>query len=324
MRKNSIKWKRVISGVMVVAMLSGTGTAAFAEETLSAGTIKLSTPLADGVYEENVSVENATVDEQGNSVSYVATVGVCVSKGAIEGIYSVPNGNEHDSYMEAAAEGVKNQILSATSAAIKVDAVSGATYSSKAVVNAVKKTITKASVTAPKPSVSINGKGMKIVWKKCKNADSFVVYRNGKVVAKTMKTTFVDKKANKNGKKYSYIVAAVNNNEEKIKSSKVVGMYLSKVTINHLLHGGKGTRSFILAWNANDKCDGYQIQYGVNKKFKNAKKTYAKGKDSILAIVKGLNPGKTYYIRLRCYKKIGGKTLYSAWSSSKSQFIRYY
>ena len=64
---------------------------------------------------------------------------------------------------------------------------------------------------------------------------------------------------------------------------------------------------------------GYEIQYSTSKKFKSAKKkTISKNKTTSYTIKK-LKAKKTYYVRVRTYKKVGSKKYYSAWSSYKSK-----
>lgn len=59
---------------------------------------------------------------------------------------------------------------------------------------------------------------------------------------------------------------------------------------------------------------GYQVQCGLNKKFKSAKK----GKSTKIIIkVSGLKSNKKYYVRVRVYKYSGGKYVYGAWSNVK-------
>ena len=36
----------------------------------------------------------------------------------------------------------------------------------------------------------------------------------------------------------------------------------------------------------------------------------------------GLKRGKTYYVRIRAWKKVGGTTYYSAWSGVKSAKVK--
>lgn len=60
---------------------------------------------------------------------------------------------------------------------------------------------------------------------------------------------------------------------------------------------------------------GYEIQYSTSKKFSSPKsKTTTKTSYTI----KSLQAKKTYYVRVRTYKTVGGKKYYSGWSSAKS------
>ena len=63
---------------------------------------------------------------------------------------------------------------------------------------------------------------------------------------------------------------------------------------------------------------GYQVQYSTSKNFKTkAKIRTIKGvKKSSIRISK-LKSKKTYYMRVRTYRKTGGKTYYSGWSKAK-------
>ncbi len=65
---------------------------------------------------------------------------------------------------------------------------------------------------------------------------------------------------------------------------------------------------------------GYQIQYATNKSFKSAK-TSTITKDTTTSKAISMSKGKTYYVRIRTYAKVSGKTYYSSWSSAKSTMI---
>lgn len=70
------------------------------------------------------------------------------------------------------------------------------------------------------------------------------------------------------------------------------------------------------------KIDGvkYQLQYSADKKFKKSvkKKTLTKTSHT----VKNLKKGKTYYVRVRAYKTVDGKTVYGNWSAVKKVKIK--
>lgn len=64
---------------------------------------------------------------------------------------------------------------------------------------------------------------------------------------------------------------------------------------------------------------GYQIQYSTSSKFKSGKKTktISNNKTTSKTITK-LKSRKKYYVRIRTYKTVKGKKVYSAWSKVKS------
>lgn len=67
---------------------------------------------------------------------------------------------------------------------------------------------------------------------------------------------------------------------------------------------------------------GYQIQYSVKKNFKGAKfKTVNSNKKTSLTL-KNLKSKKTYYVRVRTYKKTSGETKYSSWSTAKKVTVK--
>lgn len=61
--------------------------------------------------------------------------------------------------------------------------------------------------------------------------------------------------------------------------------------------------------------DGYQIVYATNKKFTKAKKTKITNKSTIT--IKKLKRKKAYYVKVRAYKKDGGKKVYGSYSKLK-------
>lgn len=64
----------------------------------------------------------------------------------------------------------------------------------------------------------------------------------------------------------------------------------------------------------------YQIKVSTSKKFKKSVKTYKTSKTSYT--VKKLKKGKRYYVKIRTYKVIDGKTYYGKWSKVKSVKIK--
>ncbi len=72
-----------------------------------------------------------------------------------------------------------------------------------------------------------------------------------------------------------------------------------------------------LKWKKSGGAKGYQIQYSMSPKFKNSQKAVVSGASKVTKTIKGLKSGKTYYVRVRAFKKISGETIYSGWSKKK-------
>ena len=69
---------------------------------------------------------------------------------------------------------------------------------------------------------------------------------------------------------------------------------------------------------------GYKVQYSTSKKFtkKTTKTVKVATKKALKKTVKGLKSGKKYYVRVRAYKVANGKTVYSAWTKTKSVKVK--
>ena len=82
----------------------------------------------------------------------------------------------------------------------------------------------------------------------------------------------------------------------------------------------KGKNNAIeLTWGKVASVSGYEIQVATDKKFKKNKKTVTvKKQKTTKTTVKKLKAKKKYYVRIRTYKTVNGKKVYSAWSKVKS------
>ena len=84
-----------------------------------------------------------------------------------------------------------------------------------------------------------------------------------------------------------------------------------------------GKKSVKVTWKKVKGIKGYQIQYSTNKKFKKGNKTITvKSAKSTSATIKKLKSKKKYYVRMRTYKIVNGKKVYSAWSKAKSVKVK--
>ena len=158
---------------------------------------------------------------------------------------------------------------------------------------------TKWSGSAKKPKVTVRLKGNKLV----QGDDFTVTYKKNKSVGKatvtirgtgwcqgTLTRTFIINPA---------------------------GTWVNKAT-----SPSKGTVK--VTWHKQDKTmnttriDGYQIQVATNSTFTKGKVTKTrKGYANTSKIFRDLKAGKTYYVRVRTFKKVDGVTYFSKWSDSK-------
>lgn len=73
-------------------------------------------------------------------------------------------------------------------------------------------------------------------------------------------------------------------------------------------------RKMTVRWKKNNMCDGYQVQYSTDKSFKSGVKIETIHKNSVLSqTISGLAKNKTYYARLRTFKRVGGTGMYQGW-----------
>ena len=82
------------------------------------------------------------------------------------------------------------------------------------------------------------------------------------------------------------------------------------------------SKSMKVAWKKNAAVTGYQVQYATAKNFKGAKAVTVKKEKTTSVTIKKLAKGKKYYVRVRTYRKVSGKTYYSTWSASKNVIIK--
>lgn len=75
-----------------------------------------------------------------------------------------------------------------------------------------------------------------------------------------------------------------------------------------------GKKKFSVTFKSGKNRDGYQIAYCLNKKFKRGVKKHWVKKSAVKVTVSKLKKKRTYYIKIRAYKKVGKKKVYGSWS----------
>ena len=86
-------------------------------------------------------------------------------------------------------------------------------------------------------------------------------------------------------------------------------------SISSLKNSAKKT--ITVKWKKAKAGTGYQIQYSLKKNMKNAKSIKVKKLKTTSTKIGKLQKGKTYYVRIRVYQTVNGKTIYSKWSAVK-------
>lgn len=84
----------------------------------------------------------------------------------------------------------------------------------------------------------------------------------------------------------------------------------------------KKKNKIIVSWKWKTSVSGFQIQYAQNKKLTKKKKSKTVGKWTSKNTITKLKKGKTYYVRVRAYKKSSGKKIYGKWSKVKKIKIK--
>lgn len=98
------------------------------------------------------------------------------------------------------------------------------------------------------------------------------------------------------------------------KTFKIVAPKIAKVSI----YTPKAEKKALTAkWKKISRISDYEIMTAQNAKFSKRKKTTKASSNVTSVKVNKLSSKKTYYVKVRGYKKVGTKTFYGSWSSVK-------
>ena len=126
----------------------------------------------------------------------------------------------------------------------------------------------------------------------------------------------------KNNKNVGYGTAVV---KGKGSYSKYSGTAAFKINLKKTkLSSAKSTKkkTFTTTWKKTGGNSGWQVQYSTNKKFRSGVRTVNLKARNTKLTVRKLRSRKTYYIRVRGYKKVNGKMMYSGWSNVKKVKVK--
>ncbi|MCD8021821.1 MAG: InlB B-repeat-containing protein, partial [Lachnospiraceae bacterium] len=170
-------------------------------------------------------------------------------------------------------------------------------------------------------SLTNKASGIVVKWQQVENASGYYVYRKVSGGSYSRIATITDASTvryedtavqNTNGTVYKYKVLSYSGSTKGTGTAKttvrLTGSALKTVTNSAL---GKAK----VKWTAVSDVTGYQIQYSTSSSFSSYKTKKVSGETSVSKTLSSLTQGKTYYVRIRTYKVVNGKTYYSAWSS---------
>lgn len=140
----------------------------------------------------------------------------------------------------------------------------------------------------------------------------------GKHTAAAAKKENVVAATTKKGGSYDLVVRCADCGKVLSKKHKTTAKIVVKASKINSVKNYKGKKAKVSLKKASS-VSGYQIQYGTKKNFKGAKAVKTKATTKYLT---KLSKNKKYYVRVRTYKVISGKTYYSSWSGSKTVTIK--
>lgn len=169
--------------------------------------------------------------------------------------------------------------------------------------------------------------GIKVAWSKTAGAQGYRIYRKKKgtsswSVYKSVKAgtcSMMDTGASSNAT-YIYTVKAYHSYVWSSYSSGGASAYrVPDATFVSVRPDAK--RSVYVKWKKLSGITGYQLQRSYDASFGEYRAVNLSG-SAMDRTMKHLTPGKTCYVRIRCYKKSGGKVYYGVWSTVKKIKVR--
>jgi len=104
-------------------------------------------------------------------------------------------------------------------------------------------------------------------------------------------------------------------------SAKVTFKINPKSVTGLSLTAGKGM--IRATWNKSaGNVGGYQLQYALKKSFNGGKRVTLFKNSVLKRALKNLMSGKTYYVRIRVWKKVGDSTYWSDWSAVQKAKVK--
>ena len=203
----------------------------------------------------------------------------------------------------------------------KTDEVQSAVYQFRSAA------LTTVKLTTPGLSGTSNSSaGIVFKWKKAASASGYKIYRrtgnskkwvNIATVSGSNTLVYTDGSV-KAGTTYTYTVRAYKGSA--LSAYNKNGSRIVRLTAPvQYKPSSKASGKLIVRWKKAAGASGYQIQYAASRSMRGARTVSTSAMTRTLS---GLKKGSTYYVRIRAYKKVSGKTYYSTWSSVKNAKIK--
>lgn len=203
----------------------------------------------------------------------------------------------------------------------KTDEIQSAVYQFRsAALTTVKLTTPGLSGTSNSPA------GIVFKWKKAANASGYKIYRrtgnsskwvNIATVSGSNTLVYTDGSV-KSGTMYTYTVRAYKGSA--LSAYNKNGSRIVRLTAPvQYKPSSKASGKLTVRWKKAAGASGYQIQYAASRSMRGARTVST---SALTRTLSGLKKGSTYYVRIRAYKKVSGKTYYGAWSSVKNAKVR--
>lgn len=185
------------------------------------------------------------------------------------------------------------------------------------------------AVRLSKPTVKSTSlsDAIKLTWNKIEGAKGYNIYRKttkgwsliGRTYDNT-ETSYTDTTV-KNGTTYSYMVCAVSDSSQSVKSAITTRTFLKKNSVSKVTSEKK---ALTLTWSKNSSASGYEIQYSTSSKFTSSSTKSVKitSSNTVTKTIKSLKAGQKYYVRVRAFKSVSDTNYYSVWSSAKSITVK--
>lgn len=111
--------------------------------------------------------------------------------------------------------------------------------------------------------------------------------------------------------------------KERYSGSKTLSYTINPKTVSGLKLKSPAKKRLTVSWKKGTSVSGYEIMYATNSGFTKNKKTIkVTSYKTDQKTIKNLSSKKTYYVKIRAYKTVSGKKLYSSWSTVKKLKIK--